>query len=117
MSNFIHPLAHAQGRQDKPFKFTFFQSERLLVGLNTLLPGQEQHLHDHPTQDKFYLVLEGAGAFTVGDETRPCAAGQLILAPAGAPHGVRNDGDAQLSFLTVIAPAVAAAQPVEIKRE
>ena len=117
MSNFIHPLAHAQGRQDKPFKFTFFQSERLLVGLNTLLPGQEQHLHDHPTQDKFYLVLEGAGAFTVGDETRLCAAGQLILAPAGAPHGVRNDGDATLSFLTVIAPAAAASvQPVETAR-
>ena len=66
MSNFIHPLAHAQARQDKPFKFTFFQSDRLLVGLNTLLPGQEQHLHDHPTQDKCYLVLDGAGEFTVG---------------------------------------------------
>ena len=105
MSNFIHPLAHAQGRQDKPFKFTLFQSDRLLVGLNTLLPGQEQHLHDHPIQDKFYLVLAGAGAFTVGDETRHCATGELILAPAGVPHGVKNDGDVMLSFVTVIAPA------------
>ena len=107
MSNFIHPLTHAQGRQDKPFKFTFFQSERLLVGLNTLLPGQEQHLHDHPAQDKFYLVLDGSGAFTVGDETRQCAAGALILAPMGVPHGVKNDSDAPLSFVTVIAPAPA----------
>ena len=105
MSNFIHPLAHAQGRQDKPFKFTFFQSERLLVGLNTLLPGQAQQLHDHATQDKFYLVLEGAGVFTVGDDTRACGAGELILAPAGALHGARNDGDAMLTFITVIAPA------------
>ena len=104
MSNFIHPLAQAQDRQDKPFKFTFFQSEWLLVGLNTLLPGQEQHLHDHPAQDKFYLVLDGAGSFTVGDDTRTCGAGELILAPAGVPHGVRNDGDVMLTFLTVIAP-------------
>ena len=105
MSNFIHPLAHAQARQDKPFKYTFFQSDRLLVGLNTLLPGQAQHLHDHPTQDKFYLVLDGAGEFTVGEETRLCATGELILAPAGVPHGVKNEGDAMLSFMTVIAPA------------
>ena len=105
MTNFIRPLAHAQSRQDKPFKHTFFQSERLLAGLNTLLPGQAQHLHDHPVQDKFYFVLEGRGAFTVGDETRECGAGELILAPAGVMHGVENQGSEQLSFLTVIAPA------------
>jgi quercetin dioxygenase-like cupin family protein len=105
MSNFIHPLAHAQGRQDKPFKFTFFQSDRLLVGLNTLLPGQEQHLHDHAAQDKCYLVLEGTGEFTVGDETRQCTAGELILAPTGVAHGVANNGEALLSFITVLAPS------------
>lgn len=101
---FVHPLDYAQGREDKPFKHTFLQSERLLVGLNCLLPGQGQHLHDHPDQDKFYLVLAGSGRFTVGDETRLCSAGDLILCPAGAPHGVENDGDGLLTFLTTIAP-------------
>jgi quercetin dioxygenase-like cupin family protein len=28
----------------------------------------------------------------------------LIVAPAGVPHGVVNDGDDLLTFLTVIAP-------------
>ncbi len=102
---FIHPLDYAQGRAEKPSKYTFFQSERLLVGLNCLLPGQEQHLHDHPEQDKFYLVLAGSGRFTVGDESCSCTDGDLILCPAGAVHGVENDGDAPLTFLTVIAPS------------
>ena len=101
---FFSPLAHAQGRPDKAFKHTFFQSERMLVGLNCLLPGQAQHLHDHPEQEKFYLVLEGSGHFTVGETTQECGAGMLIVAPAGVPHGVENQGQALLSFLTVIAP-------------
>jgi quercetin dioxygenase-like cupin family protein len=101
---FLRPLEHAQGRSEKPFKHTFFQSSRLLAGLNCLLPGQQQHLHDHPEQDKFYLVLEGRGTFTVGDARQECDIGALILAPAGVPHGVENQSDHLLSFLTVIAP-------------
>lgn len=103
-ANFIRPLDYAQNRPDKAFKYTFLESERMLVGLNCLLPGQHQHLHDHPTQDKFYLVLEGEGEFTVGESTQRCTRGELILAPAGVPHGVENHGPERLSFLTVIAP-------------
>ena len=103
-SHFINPLDYAQGRVDKPFKHTFLQSERLLAGLNCLLSGQCQHLHDHPTQDKFYLVLAGRGHFTVGEETQLCGPGEMILCPAGVAHGVENRDETLLSFLTVIAP-------------
>ncbi len=104
MNYFIQPLDHVGVREGKPFKYTFFESERLLTGLNSLQPGQEQPIHDHAEQDKFYLVLAGSGLFTVGDEQRRCMAGELILAPAGVPHGVVNQGDDPLTFLTVIAP-------------
>jgi quercetin dioxygenase-like cupin family protein len=102
--NFIPALDYAQENEAKPHKYTFLQSERLLVGLNTLLPGQAQPLHDHPQQDKFYFVLEGHGRFTVGEEVQECGAGMLVLAPAGIIHGVNNDGTQRLTFLTVIAP-------------
>ena len=104
ISNFIRPLDHAGSRADKPFKHTFFQSERLLAGLNCLEPGQSQPLHDHPEQDKFYFVLEGSGDFTVDAEQQACGAGELILAPAGTIHGVENRGKQRLLFITVIAP-------------
>lgn len=90
---------------DKAFKHTFFQSTRLLVGLNVLRPGQAQAIHDHADQDKFYYVVGGSGQFTVGAEVRHCTAGELILAPAGVEHGVSNDGAGRLAFLTVIAPS------------
>lgn len=101
---FIAPLEHAQGRAEKPFKHTFFQSERLLTGLNCLLPGQKQPIHDHVDQDKFYYVLAGTGLFTVGDVEKVCSAGELILAPAGIMHGVENQDTELLTFITVIAP-------------
>lgn len=104
MSNFRKPLEFAQGRNDKPFKHTFLQTERLLVGMNCLQTGQAQALHEHPDQDKFYYVLEGTGHFTVGDEVCECGAGEMILCPAGVPHGVENRGIGLVSFLTVIAP-------------
>ncbi len=104
MSNFIQPLAHAGSRADRHFKHTFFNSPRLLVGLNCLDPGQRQGLHEHVRQDKFYLVLEGRGAFTIGEKTVNCGPGDLILAPAGILHAVVNDGAERLSFITAIAP-------------
>ena len=101
---FINPLDHAKDRAEKPYKHSFLETERMLSGLNCMLPGQGQHIHDHPNQDKFYLVLEGRGLFTVGDAEQECGEGMLILAPAGIPHGVENRSDERLSFLTVIAP-------------
>jgi mannose-6-phosphate isomerase-like protein (cupin superfamily) len=104
---FFASLDYAKERGDKPFKHTFLDSPRLLAGINVLTPGQQQPVHDHPDQDKFYLVLEGEGLFTVGDETATCTPGALILAPAGVMHGVHNAGPQRLVFLTAIAPGMA----------
>ncbi len=57
-------------REGKFYKTTLFQSDRLMLGLNCLEPGQTQHVHDHADQDKFYHVLEGVGLFTVGDDVQ-----------------------------------------------
>ncbi len=103
-TNFLTVTDFIRTPGDKAFKHTFFQSERLLVGMNVLRSGQAQHIHEHADQDKFYYVVEGSGRFTVGDVEQVCAAGSLVLAPAGVPHGVVNEGDALLTFLTVIAP-------------
>jgi quercetin dioxygenase-like cupin family protein len=105
MSNtFVNPMDYAQGRNDKPFKYSFLENERMLLGMNCLQSGQQQPLHDHATQDKFYYVVSGEGWFTVGDEARACTAGELVICPAGVPHGVENRAEALLTILTVIAP-------------
>ncbi len=101
----FRPLDHATFSPDRMGKATLFQSERVLVGLNTFLPGQEHRLHAHAGMDKVYHVLEGSGRFLLADGERPLAAGDMLIAPADVPHGIRNDGEGNLVVLAILAPA------------
>jgi len=101
----IRPAEHALYRDDKMGKATLFRSERLLVGLNAFEPGQEHRLHAHEGMDKVYQVLEGEGAFLLEGREEPMAAGTLLVAPSGVPHGIRNTGPGRLLVLAVLAPA------------
>lgn len=105
MSLFRDYRDHVGAHSTKFFKSTLFQSDRLLLGLNCLEPGQEQHVHTHAGQDKFSFVVEGSGTFTIGDEVREAGAGTTIWAPADVPHGVVNTGTERLVVLVGIAPA------------
>ena len=89
----------------KMAKSTIFESPRLLVGLNAFEPGQEHALHAHAGQDKVYHVLQGDGVFLLGDRELTMTAGDLLVAPEGVPHGVRNTGAARLLVLAILAPA------------
>jgi quercetin dioxygenase-like cupin family protein len=86
-------------------KATLFRSDRLMLGLNGLEPGTEQAAHTHEGQDKFYHVLEGRGVFTVGSDRREAGPGEVVWAPSGVVHGVRNGGPERLVLLVGIAPA------------
>jgi mannose-6-phosphate isomerase-like protein (cupin superfamily) len=101
----IQPGRHAQWRPDKMGKATLFQSSRLLVGLNAFEPGQLHELHSHEGMDKLYYVLEGDGVFLLDDRQLNMQAGEMMVAPDGVPHGIRNTGTGRLLVLAVLAPA------------
>jgi mannose-6-phosphate isomerase-like protein (cupin superfamily) len=103
----IRPADHATWRADKMGKATIFESPRLLLGLNAFEPGQSHALHAHAGMDKVYHVLEGSGVFLLDDGEVPMRAGDLMVAPDGVPHGVRNTGGTRLLLLVVLAPAPA----------
>jgi len=101
----IRPLEHAPFRPDKMGKATLFASERILVGLNAFEPGQEHALHEHAGMDKVYQVLCGRGLFLLEGRELPLEAGQLLVAPEGVPHGIRNTGEDRLVVLAILAPS------------
>ena len=103
----IRPRDHAIYAADKMAKATIFESARLLVGLNAFEPGQEHKLHAHAGQDKVYHVLEGEGLFLLEGHELAMTAGDLLVAPEGVPHGVRNTGPGRLLVLAVLAPSPA----------
>jgi mannose-6-phosphate isomerase-like protein (cupin superfamily) len=86
-------------------KSTLFQSDRLLVGLNSFEPGQEHRLHGHAGMDKVYYVLAGRGVFLLQGREEPMTAGMMMIAPEGVLHGVRNTGDERLLVMAILAPS------------
>ena len=76
-----------------------------MVGLNAFEPGQEHAVHTHQGMDKVYQVIEGQGLFLLEGEEVPMQAGTLLVAPEGAPHGIRNTGAERLLVLAILAPA------------
>lgn len=100
----FRPEAHAVWQADKMGKATLFESPRLLAGLNAFEPGQAHALHAHAGMDKLYYVLSGSGRFLLDGQALPMAAGDMLVAPEGVPHGVENTGTERLLVLAVLAP-------------
>lgn len=64
-------------------------------------PGRAVELHVHPYAETF-LLLEGRGRWTAGDDVVELEPEQLLVVPPETPHGFRNIGDVPL--LVVSAP-------------
>jgi quercetin dioxygenase-like cupin family protein len=95
---------HIAFRTDRFYKGTLFASEHMLVGIDCLVPQQEQAPHLHRGHDKMYFVHAGTAFFTIGDESVTARAGDVILAPADTMHAVKNIGDDALIMLIAMAP-------------
>jgi len=101
----LHDIARlAEFDAGKMGKVSLAAGERLYAGLNCFLPGQQHAAHVHADQDKLYYVLSGTGEAQVGEDLRQVAQGDLILAPAGVAHGLKNTGPSPLVVLVVFAP-------------
>jgi mannose-6-phosphate isomerase-like protein (cupin superfamily) len=97
-------FALARFAPDKMQKVSLYETPNFFCDVYGLEPGQEQRVHTHGDADKVYCVLDGRGVFLVGDEERELGAHQIVIAPAGEPHGVRNAGDARLTLLVLMSP-------------
>ncbi len=95
---------HAKFRDDKMAKIALATTTRAQLDLYCLAPGQEQKPHAHDDQDKLYVVLEGRGEVVVAGARETLEAGEAVVAPAGAEHGLRNPGPAPLLALVVVTP-------------
>jgi mannose-6-phosphate isomerase-like protein (cupin superfamily) len=97
-------IAVAEFSDEKMRKVNLFETKNFFCDVYCLEPGQEQKVHAHEEEDKIYYVLTGRGSFVVGDEKRELGERQIVMAPAGAPHGVKNDGDRRLTLLVFMTP-------------
>lgn len=89
---------------EKMVKINLFESHRMFADLYCLRPGQSQKTHSHADNDKIYFALEGECVCILGEEERTLTSGELCAAPAGIPHGLRNDSEGEAVLLVMMAP-------------
>jgi mannose-6-phosphate isomerase-like protein (cupin superfamily) len=89
---------------DKMVKASIFATDKLFYDLYCLEAGQSQKVHSHDGSDKVYLLLDGSVIVTIGDEEKTIEPHDAVLAPAGVPHGVRNDSGEKAVLLVVTTP-------------
>ena len=61
-------------------------------------PGKRIALHTH-TADEIFVVLQGTGVVTAGDQQWEATAGAIAVAPAFARHGWENTGSETLKLV------------------
>lgn len=88
--------------QDKANKVVLAETPHSRSTLWCLLPGQHIHAHVH-AGDHIWVVLEGEGDFLSADAPRRITPGTVLVAPAGQSHGIDNNGQQGLVFVSISA--------------
>ena len=63
-------------------------------------PGFSPPLHRHPYEETF-IIEEGQGTFTVGDETIEAGAGAILVVPAGTAHTFVTTGNVPMRQVSI----------------
>lgn len=66
-------------------------TEGAILVEQTFRRGEGTSLHVHDQGDELFYVVAGRGEATLGKHDAPIAAGDVIFAPRGAVHAIRNE--------------------------
>ncbi|HEU0194260.1 MAG TPA: cupin domain-containing protein [Gaiellales bacterium] len=87
-----------------PTAWLFEGRPRAGVGISVFVvrtpPGKGVDLHVHPYSETFVL-LEGSGRWTAGDEVVELRQDQMLVVPPRTPHGFQNTGREPLLVVSV----------------
>jgi len=82
---------------------TGLHGERMMMVLNTTLPGHTVPLHSHP-QEQVGMVYSGKAILRIGDEQRVVQRGDFYCIPANVPHSDTALGDESFVMLDIFYP-------------
>ena len=90
--------------QLSPTAYLFEGGPRAGIGVSMFIvrtpPGDAVELHTHPYPETF-LLLEGQGRWTAGDQIVELRPNQMLVVPPQTAHGFRNIGAQPLLVVSV----------------
>jgi quercetin dioxygenase-like cupin family protein len=103
-----------QPTDGEPIRSVVTESKDATVVAWYIKPGQKILPHIHPNGQDTWTILTGKGEYYLDQEgtTKAIEAGDVVIAHVGCVHGVFNNGDEPLVFISVVSPAEAGYQLV-----
>lgn len=103
-----------QPADGEPIRSVIAESADAVVVAWFVKPGQTITAHVHPTGQDTWTILSGRGLYrhSIGEALASIAKGDVLVAHRGEIHGVLNDGDEPLLFVSVVSPALAGYEPL-----
>ncbi len=106
----IFPSAQfLQPNPGEPIRSVVTESADAIVVAWYIQTGQEIAAHIHPYGQDTWTILAGSGEYYLDRDgtKKSIEAGDVVIAPQGAVHGVYNQSEAPLIFISVVSPATA----------
>ena len=91
-----------QSRDEGPYTRKLFQTERTIVMVVCLEPGQVIPPHSHDMREAFVHCIEGEVRFAPGEGPAELAAGEIRFYDGAAEISPRNVGSGRASFLVTL---------------
>lgn len=76
------------------------------VGWYEVGVGKRCNLHVHQRKTEAWIVIQGEGRLTLGNDEIDIEKGFVIFTPPGVPHAVTNTGSEALVFVDVTYPRI-----------
>ena len=68
----------------------------------TIAPGDSLGYHVHHGESETYYIIKGQGEYNDNGTIRQVTAGDKTFTPDGFGHGIANNGDTDLVFMSLI---------------
>lgn len=106
-----------QPTDGEPIRSVVTESQDAVVVVWYIKPSQKIPAHKHPNGQDTWTILSGKGEYYLDQAgaTKPIFAGDVVVAHTGCVHGVFNNGDEPLVFISVVSPASAGYQLVALE--
>jgi quercetin dioxygenase-like cupin family protein len=103
-SKFFQPTTEGE-----PIRSVITESPEATIVAWYLQPQQAIAAHLHPHGQDTWTILAGQGEYYLdrSGTTQSIIKGDVVIAPTGSVHGVFNNGDEPLIFISVVSPSTA----------